>query len=74
MTAEDPQRPRVLLTATSPEGDRLELVAYGAGGCGVSRNGVPIRHVQWQACRIDAATGALLRLAKLDGGAGGKAG
>jgi hypothetical protein len=66
MTPGDAQTDRVLLTATSPEGDRVELVAYGGGACGVLRNGTPVPGLQWEPCRVEAATEALVRLARLD--------
>jgi hypothetical protein len=65
MPSTDPNE-RILLTGTAPGGDRFDLVAYGDGGCGISRNGLPDADRQWVPCELDASTLALMRALGLE--------
>ena len=59
MASNDPAE-RILLTGTSPTGDRIDLVAYGGGRCGISVNGLPDPHRQWTPCPVEEATRELM--------------
>jgi len=52
---------RILLTGVTPGGDRVDLVAYADGRCGIAVNGVPDPRRQWAPCDPDASALALLR-------------
>jgi len=56
---------RVVVTMTAPDGDRLELVAYPDGGCGILRSGKPVRGSKSTPCRMEECGDELLRLAGL---------
>jgi hypothetical protein len=65
MVFDDPTN-RVLLTGTAPNGDRIDLVAYGGSACGISRNGVPDPARRWEPCDLDASTRELMRTLGLE--------
>jgi len=66
MDPNDPKPTRIVLTATSPDGDKLALVEYENDGCGLLQNGVPIPGMKWVPCDLPACTAALALLGKLD--------
>jgi hypothetical protein len=58
--------PRILLTGTAADGDRIDLVAYDDTACGIYRNGLPVPGQQWDPCRLDESTDALMRALSLE--------
>ena len=65
MASNDPAA-RVLLTGTAPNGDRVDLVAYGGGRCGISVNGVPDPSRQWAKCVVEESMRELMRALELE--------
>ena len=65
MPSDDPNE-RILLTGTAPNGDRLDLVAYGDGTCGISRNGLPDADRQWAPCDLDTSLACLMEALALE--------
>ena len=63
MAAEEPRIAEVIMTMTAPNGDRVDLVSYSDGSCGVLCNGQPIPGKQWSPCRMRESTAELLRQA-----------
>ena len=57
---------KVILTATAPGGEKLALVEYPDGDCGLLRDGMPIPGMKWEPGRMKECTAELLRLGKLD--------
>ena len=57
---------RILLTSTAPNGDRIDLVAYGDGSCGISRNGLPEPDQQWAPCELERSMISLMRALGLE--------
>jgi hypothetical protein len=62
----DQQTERILLTGTAPDGDRIDLVAFGDDSCGIMRNGAPLPDRRWTPCQIDDSTLALMRALGLE--------
>ena len=65
MASNDPAE-RVLLTGTAPSGDRVDLVAYGGGRCGISVNGLPDPARQWAKCPVEESMRELMRALELE--------
>jgi hypothetical protein len=65
MKANETERPRVLITATAGNGDKIEMLAYPDGGCGLTRNGLPIANSKSVPCEPDQCGAQLLRLCDL---------
>lgn len=56
---------RVIMTVRAKNGDRLELVVYANGDCGLIRNGLQVPDLKWGPCQMDQGTAELLRRAGL---------
>jgi hypothetical protein len=56
---------RTHLTLDDPngDGDVLAMVSYVQGGCGISRNGTPLKEFYWELDEMDQCAATLLRLA-----------
>lgn len=64
MASNDPAE-RIVLTGTAPNGDRIDLVAYGGDRCGISRNGLPDPDRQWEPCEVEESTRDLMHALEL---------
>jgi len=54
------------LVIEDPSGDELSIVSYVDGGCGIARNGTPLREYFWELAEMAEmaqCTQTLLRLA-----------
>jgi len=56
------------LTINAPDGDKLSVVSYAGGDCGITRNGEPVQEFRWDGSRMADCTAAILRLAGRCGG------
>lgn len=57
---------RVVITATTRNGDKIEMLAYPDGGCGLTCNGLPIPHTQSVPCNPEQCGAELLRLCEFE--------
>ena len=61
MDANEPHGVRVVITATAHNGDKIEMLAYPDGGCGLARNGVLIPQTRSIPCDAEQCGVELLK-------------
>lgn len=66
MDSDQRQRVRVVITATAANGDKIDLLAYPTGQCGLARNGTPLPKTLSTPCDPNQCAAELLRLCGLN--------